>query len=588
MEEDYILSEKQHKIIFERIRNDAFHYSPSNDNPVFVIIAGQPGSGKSILTKTLLAQNDKSGAIVVDADKLRENHPAFEQLSQTDPEGTRTKLLVDTTKWVNQLLAEAVGSKKNIIWENTLGGDEKNTNQLAQSLIEAKKFGYKIEVHTLAIGEPISKLGIYERFTNNVKQDKAARFVSMNAHDKRYERIPENIKFLEENKIIDKVKIYGRKAEKPVLAPVYAFPVLYENELLKHGAGKEWKLPAKVAEEMRQERNRPLSMTEIRHYELRINKIRKTLTTHAFQLTPKGIDVLTFEKDLNLKKLTPILSVKASDKQKQDFIQAKKAITEAGFPPEQVKELIEKRYQQLKPHWEKMFPYQAEIIVMPSTSGKNIFPRELALRFQQDRPDVVIHNKNGEDVIPIHIAESKSLLSYNHMTANQREFLTDDKLGEKLAGKKVFILDDLLTTGSSAILLKYALEKENIQVAGIASLFSKTATYPTEHALNMLATNSEKKLSDTVKQNPVLLERFKTDLRECFEGFPTAKLNRFTADVLKDLYKTNQVKDIFLSVSHEASLLRQAQGKDTGKEMQQKEKQPTLEQKAEKNFKIKF
>jgi adenylylsulfate kinase-like enzyme len=68
------LPDGKHREILNDILEYKLESATSQKNPRAVIIAGQPGSGKSRITIKAMEEFDRN-VIVIDPDKLRSNHP---------------------------------------------------------------------------------------------------------------------------------------------------------------------------------------------------------------------------------------------------------------------------------------------------------------------------------------------------------------------------------------------------------------------------------------------------------------------------------------------------------------------------------
>lgn len=238
----------------ERIyRDQIFNYfkpflSPSLA-PTAIILGGQPGSGKSILTKDI--QNRYSGKIfcVIDGDFIRTFHPYWnfflKNYESLAPEFTQK----DANRWVERLLNDAVACKANLIIEGTMRNSEIPLNT-AKML---KASNYQVEAHILATPSILSILGIYERYESQKSIQKFGRFSPLDKHEAAYSGIPKSIRALEKSGMIDSLFLYGRRIYQGGQEhKIVNLNMIYEN----HFKNNQWLYPPRGALYLERERKR--------------------------------------------------------------------------------------------------------------------------------------------------------------------------------------------------------------------------------------------------------------------------------------------------------------------------------------------
>lgn len=211
LKERYQLNEAEHEAIYTQvIRPVYFKNLTQTDRPTAYYLAGQPGSGKTLLRKTLY-DGIFGNAVILNTDDLRENHPSYAVL-KSDPElYQKAPVLVnhDSSKWVQRLIAEAIANRFNIIFDSTLGAT--NIDSFARGMTALKEeHGYAVGIHVLIVKRELSRLGIYLRYEHDLKESGSGRFVEMSTHDLNYRTIPENIEKLAGKIQLDEVSIYRR------------------------------------------------------------------------------------------------------------------------------------------------------------------------------------------------------------------------------------------------------------------------------------------------------------------------------------------------------------------------------------------
>ena len=178
-------------------------------SPRFVIICGQPGAGKSALSSKLKNSFSVSAQSVVpvDVDDMRRFHARLDEIIAEDPirMGEHTNEVVNI--WKGFLLQDARADGNNVLLEITL-----RTSDAAKVEIEKfQKLGYAVELHTMAVHQHVSRLGVFRRFEDGAKSSKGvARYVPMAFHDAAYHALPRNVDDIERNFSLNLVTVNTR------------------------------------------------------------------------------------------------------------------------------------------------------------------------------------------------------------------------------------------------------------------------------------------------------------------------------------------------------------------------------------------
>lgn len=242
-------SEPAHEKIKDIILKDGEGMVFIRHTPKAIFLGGQSGSGKSSLTEFHYSQFVKAGgAVVVNSDALREYHPQFPYLQQSQFEKASFLINPDTIKWQQKLTRTASETGRNLILDGTLGGDPAPIRHTMQQLREK---GYTIQLSVLPVPAVSSRLGIYKRYENQLERKGQGRWVGMETHDRLYAQIPRTVTLLETEQVIDRIHIYDR-------AIGSESPLFYEN-WLENG---KWQRPLLAADALERCRNRPWSMVE--------------------------------------------------------------------------------------------------------------------------------------------------------------------------------------------------------------------------------------------------------------------------------------------------------------------------------------
>lgn len=233
---------------YKGVERDALERTQAQENPKAVILGGQPGSGKSELAGEAIREMRQSGgAVVIDADRMREENPRYKQLSKDDPENAADRTQKEAGEWATRLTMTAIEEKRNLVVDGTMRNPE-NIRDLANRLKEA---GYDVEARVMAVNPETSITRARLRFEEQVSERGTGRFVNQEQHDNAYAAIPRSVAALETEKLVDRVKVYDSN-QRPV----------YENAQERG----EWKKQPEAAQALEQERGRDWSHAEKRDY----------------------------------------------------------------------------------------------------------------------------------------------------------------------------------------------------------------------------------------------------------------------------------------------------------------------------------
>ena len=158
--EDGRLSADRHEeILCDIIEDSELERYSAHEKPKAVIIAGQPGAGKSRLVGDTVREM-RNDCLVIDTDELRAYHPQYEQFIRSNPRTAAGKVHHDASMWTKELRSEAMGKNINLVIDGTLG-NPRNARALVDELAAR---GYDVEIKALAVRKEESTQGIYLRY----------------------------------------------------------------------------------------------------------------------------------------------------------------------------------------------------------------------------------------------------------------------------------------------------------------------------------------------------------------------------------------------------------------------------------------
>ena len=177
-----------------------------SDKPVFVLLTGQPGAGKTTASAKYAQMLDPE-PVKFSGDEIRSLLPYADELLQNDPNDypfatkadmswARQKLVTDTFKAGYNLQMDSILSNPND-WK--MG-----------TLIEAKEAGYRVECVALGVHRYLSKVSMFSRREEQIKTLGVGFPVTMQVHDIAYEILPEVVSRMYREGVADKVSIYNR------------------------------------------------------------------------------------------------------------------------------------------------------------------------------------------------------------------------------------------------------------------------------------------------------------------------------------------------------------------------------------------
>ena len=211
MENNYELNRDQAKVIFEnQIVPYLFASSKPVISPKFILIGGQPGSGKTelvIYSKSLL----KNNYISVDGDLLRRFHPDYVKLFEQYGADASKYTHPDCARWSIWAIRKAREEGYNVILENTL----RDKNILDTIKLFSEK-GYDVTTKIMVVSELESALGIFQRYFDMLSLSKdskiAPRYSSKIRHDETCQNLPNTIEAIQ-NQGLSSLEFYRRSTE---------------------------------------------------------------------------------------------------------------------------------------------------------------------------------------------------------------------------------------------------------------------------------------------------------------------------------------------------------------------------------------
>lgn len=257
------------------------------EQPRALLLGGQTGAGKSVMTGVLTADPHWQQAASFGSDTLRVHHPDYQQLLQTDADTACFYTDPDARAWVGDALDHCVDQRFSVVFDSTM------SRQPAAEAF-AERFhgaGYRIDAAFVAAPAALSKLGVVARYLDSVEASGSGRF-SLN-HDETYDGVVEVADWIDRTAPFDTVAVYRRNGD-----------LLYSNSVDEQG---NWVEPAGLRQAIEDERNRPWSVEESDRF---LAAVRETaakvdsVTVDGKQLPPVWLSRVAEAADLGQKLAT--------------------------------------------------------------------------------------------------------------------------------------------------------------------------------------------------------------------------------------------------------------------------------------------
>ncbi|WP_186098592.1 zeta toxin family protein [Burkholderia gladioli] len=230
---------------YARVEREALDGSREQAAPTAILLGGQPGAGKTALARQAMAElGARGGAVLIDADRMRENLPQYSQLLRQNPQHAADLTHVEAGRWSGRLTHAASEARRNLVIDGTMRNPESLRN-LARRLNER---GYTLEVRGVAMPGDVSLARAQMRTEREIATTGVGRVVNPQQHDQAYAGMVETVALLEREKAVNRIRIVDRHHRE-----------IYRNELHQG----DWREPPAAADAITRERGRPMTHEEI-------------------------------------------------------------------------------------------------------------------------------------------------------------------------------------------------------------------------------------------------------------------------------------------------------------------------------------
>lgn len=160
------LDDDQRERLAKRLTDLQLNETPRVDKPLAVFTAGQPGSGKSGIVRTMRVQFGDARAVEINPDDVRPAIPYMGERIQRGELKTPDAANMDAGIISHRMMQMAGQAQRNIIYDGTLS----NSFYAGQNIDELKKLGYRVEVHSMATSPELSHARTYSRREQEIKE----------------------------------------------------------------------------------------------------------------------------------------------------------------------------------------------------------------------------------------------------------------------------------------------------------------------------------------------------------------------------------------------------------------------------------
>ncbi|MFJ9461471.1 zeta toxin family protein [Kitasatospora sp. NPDC101447] len=199
------LSADEHAFVFDAVVVPSMLSSVvSQEQPVVVYVAGQPGAGKTRAAHLVHRSLDRP--VHLAGDHFKVLHPDYLDLLRTDPRRASEPIRADYRAWQAKAEAHVRERRGNLVIETTPA----DPAWFASGTQAFRRAGYRVELLVLAVRAADSRQGTAHRYARASGRDVPARFTTAAGHDAHYRVLPDVVAAVEESAAVDQVTVMRR------------------------------------------------------------------------------------------------------------------------------------------------------------------------------------------------------------------------------------------------------------------------------------------------------------------------------------------------------------------------------------------
>lgn len=199
-------SEADVSALLERELRLALRRTHRQEHPLAVLLAGQPGAGKTELS-TMLLSGMRGDAAVINGDDYRRYHPNYRKLYAAYGSDSVSMTSAFSSAVTEGLIRQLSDAGRNLVIEGT--GRTVEVPRFTAELLTGK--GYCVEIAVIAARPEVSLASTLLRFYQMNEGGTIPRSTALEAHDGIVRVLPENLDVLRTLSCISRVRIWDRE-----------------------------------------------------------------------------------------------------------------------------------------------------------------------------------------------------------------------------------------------------------------------------------------------------------------------------------------------------------------------------------------
>ena len=176
----YKLSEEEHGVILECLKNKLFQDRVVENNPSIMFVIGQPGCGKT----TFIDNSNLSQYVIINSDDYRHLSKYSDEILNKYPTSYAKLTNYDAHLWGDELFSYAIQNGYSVLREKA---------PIDSSLLELIKTipnEYDIVLNVVIAGDLASLLSTRERYEKEILKSENAKLSNIESHNKCYTLLP--------------------------------------------------------------------------------------------------------------------------------------------------------------------------------------------------------------------------------------------------------------------------------------------------------------------------------------------------------------------------------------------------------------
>lgn len=181
--EKYKLSQEEHRVILEKLKEDMFLTKTPTSNPSIMFVIGQPGCGKT----TFIQNGDLTDYININSDDYRHFSKYSDEILKRYPTYYAKLTNFDAHLWGDELFSYGIKNGYSVLREKA------PVNYDLLGTIKELSGKYDLNMYVVATGNITSLLATRERYEREVLKNSRAKLSSIEAHNQCYALLPDFI-----------------------------------------------------------------------------------------------------------------------------------------------------------------------------------------------------------------------------------------------------------------------------------------------------------------------------------------------------------------------------------------------------------